>query len=649
MIRYFCEETGMPLFMVDPEIPMYPDEIKNDFNNNVFGQKNAVERIVNVLAAVKTALTKTGKPIASLLFVGPTGVGKTELAKILAQFMFGSRDKLVRFDMSEFADAYSVMRLTGLNYATDGLLTSAVRREPFCVLLFDEIEKANPSFFDLLLQVLSEGRLTDSRGKLVNFCSTIIIMTSNIGAANLQSNRISIKKTIDSEDVITHFKSAVQQFFRPELFNRIDEVIPFAPLSDKVIHFVVKREIALFKKLEGIQFRRLDLNIHEAVFTFLAKKGYSPKYGARQLQRVVKEQLIIPLARQLNSQDYEDQLIANIKVTNRKIDIHIEADPLGLDLLLEELEKIEYADYASDLRRDLAKLKEGKTYIRLLNEQDLLERQKKQFGKKFWTNSKRVKRYTSGIKIKEHFEQLKAQIEQYEETLSISYLGLGTYDPQIQEQLKQWQEKLFDFKITLHSHMYPSLNTTFLVIYGINSSEIQQMYIQMAKEKGYTYTISTIWYRKSLYDEIIPSTEEESSKGRQQKKEYIFTSFKPLKADSFSPPQKEDLLVGVVFQFKGNAVHLFFKNENGLHAWKTKPADPKRFMVSVTEKSQTPPDDIHRKEFYTKIPVKRIYENHLIEDKQAKWTLEISKGDFASPLLALKNKQFKIALNTELF
>ncbi len=653
VIEYFCEETGMPLFMVDPEVPMYPTEIKNNFNHTVFGQENAVERIVDILAGVKTALTKTGKPIASLLFVGPTGVGKTELAKVLAQFMFGNRNKLTRFDMSEYADAYSVMRLTGLSYRSDGLLTSAVRREPFCVLLFDEIEKAHPNFFDLLLQVLSEGRLTDSQGKLVNFCSTIIIMTSNIGAANLLNNRISLKKTEDQAGIRTHFQSAVQQFFRPELFNRIDEVIPFAPLSNKVIHFVVEREIGLFKKLEGIQYRRLDLNISKEVYNYLAEKGYSPQYGARQLQRTIKEQLIIPLARQLNLQDPDDQLIANIKIVEGKLNIHIEADPLGLDLLLEELEKIEYADYASELRRQLVQLKEGKVYVRLSSKLEILERQKQKMGEKFWTNQKKAKQYSYLLESKEQLEQLKAQVEQFEEQLSVSYLGLGTYDPSIQEALKQWQSNLFDFKVTLLSRLNPSINKTFLAIYGINSNEIQQLYTQIAKKKSYTYTLCTIWYRESLYKETIPFKGEESIKtlvkGRYQKKEYVLTSFESPETASASPPKEGDLLAGVVFQLQGSCVHLFLREENGLHVWKTKPENVKRFMVNVTQEVQKPPDGIHRKEFYNKTPIKRIYEDLLIEDKQAKWVLDISKRNFVPPLLDLKNKQFKTVLDKELF
>ena len=186
VIRNFCEETGLPLFMVDPSLPMHPKKIKDAFNQQVFGQKKAVNGVVDMLTNVKMALTRSGKPIASFLFVGPTGVGKTELAKVLAEFMFGQREKMIRFDMSEFSTAFSVMRLLGTDFFQDGLLTSAVRRDPFSVLLFDEIEKAHPNFYDLLLQMLSEGRLTDSSGKLVNFCSTIIIMTSNIGARNMQ-------------------------------------------------------------------------------------------------------------------------------------------------------------------------------------------------------------------------------------------------------------------------------------------------------------------------------------------------------------------------------------------------------------------------------------------------------------------------------
>jgi len=655
VVKYFCEETGMPLFMVDPEVPMKPTKIKQDFNNNVFGQEKAVASIVDLLASVKTALTKTGKPIASLLFVGPTGVGKTELAKVLAQFMFGSRDKLVRFDMSEYADPYSVMRLTGMSYGADGLLTAAVRRAPFCVLLFDEIEKAHPNFFDLLLQVLSEGRLTDSSGKSVNFCSTIIIMTSNIGAANLQGNRISLKKEIDDEAVTTHFRSAVQQFFRPELFNRIDEVIPFAPLSSEVIHYVVEREIQLFKKLEGIQFRRMELKIAPAVYDHLAKIGYSPTYGARQLQRTIKEHLIIPLAQQLNLHDNEDQLIAEVKVEEAKIVIELEVDPLGLDLLLEELEKIDYADYASELRRMIAKLEEGRTFVRLLSEIEILERKKKKASKRFWNDQKLAKQYTYLLETKEHLRQLKHQIEQYEASLSIAYMGLTRYDAQITEYLKKWKADLYAFKIELYSRTYPQANETFLAIYGIDAQRVLDLYEQIAVQKDYKISIKTIWYRESLYKSTIPFKGDEKVgellKGRFQKKAYVTIDFEASANKKFKPPEKGDILCGTVLRLEGNCVHLFLKEESGLQLWKgDNPQEDKRFYVVVTDETADIPDGIHRKDFYKKIPLKRIFYPQTIEDKQAKWSLDIkTKGNYALPLIDFRDKEFEGVLDSELF
>jgi ATP-dependent Clp protease ATP-binding subunit ClpA len=655
IIQYFCEETGMPLFMVNPEVPMDPTAIKADFNKNVFGQAEAIDSIIDLLASVKTALTKTGKPIASLLFVGPTGVGKTELAKVLAKFMFGSRDKLLRFDMSEFSDPYAVLRLTGLNYNSDGILTSAIRQAPFSVLLFDEIEKAHPNFFDLLLQILSEGRLTDSQGKLVNFCSTIIIMTSNIGAANLHGNRISLQKQSDPTGVTSHFMSAVQQFFRPELYNRIDKIIPFAPLSNEVIHHVVKREIALFKELEGIRHRRLELNLSPAIYPHLAQLGYSPEYGARQLQRTIKEALIIPLAHQLNTYDNEDQLIANIEVMDDKINIQIEADPLGLDLLLEELEKIDYADYASDLRRMICNLEEGKVFVRLLSEIEILERKKKRNPKKFWENQNTSERYSLLLKTQNHLYQLKQQIEAHEIAISTAYMGLSNYDPSVTDQLKEWKKDLFAFKMELYSRMYPKGNQTYLAIYGINTQNIQDIYTQIAKKKGLKWQVKTIWYRESLYKATIPykaktdASVHELIKGRFQKKEYAYVDFNVAASAKFTPPEKGDLLCGVIFHFKGDCVQLLLKNEGGLHYWKTTIEAENRIMVQVSSEELSPPDEIHRKDFYKKEANKRIYQVDSLEDKGDKWLIEVSKSDFVPPLLEQLNKQFEAHLNTEVF
>ncbi|MBK9015965.1 MAG: ATP-dependent Clp protease ATP-binding subunit [Saprospiraceae bacterium] len=393
VLKSYCAESGLPPFMVDPSLPMDVNAIRKSFNANVFGQERAVAAVVDMLATVKTALSRTGKPIASFLFAGPTGVGKTELAKVLASTMFGSRDRMLRFDMSEYSSPWSLMRLTGEGYYSEGLLTSAVRRDPFCVLLFDEIEKADPKFFELLLQILSEGRLSDSRGRAVNFCSAIIIMTTNIGAANLHRNRISWKKELEEKDVTQHFTSAIEQHFRPELYNRIDAIVAFAPLDQQTVRNVVEREIDLLRKREGIQFRHVDLSIDGAVYEYLAEVGYDARFGARYLQRAIRERLAVPLAQALNEYAFDERLSLKVGMLEGKIRVQVEADPLGFDLLLEQWDKLTLAEKTSHHRRKIALLLESPLYLRFQSEMDMLESEKGKIGEAFWKNEEQVKRY----------------------------------------------------------------------------------------------------------------------------------------------------------------------------------------------------------------------------------------------------------------
>ncbi len=376
IIQAFCEETGMPPFMVDPAISMDLPSVRQFFTRNVFGQNHAVDVLVDILASIKTALLRQGKPIASMLFVGPTGVGKTEMAKVLAEFMFGHRSRMVRFDMSEFSTPRAVARLTGESYFSDGLLTSAVRKEPFCVLLFDELEKAHPSFNELLLQILGEGRLTDSQGQLVNFCSAIIIMTSNIGAQKLQRSEIAWVPDNSTAREAAHYTNEVRRYFRPEIFNRIDQVVPFYSLDAEVVRFVVERELEGLRKREGLMHRNIEFHFSEELYTYLGKQGYDPKYGARALQRTLREQLTIPLAQLLNQYSFDEKLVVQIAVGAAGVELSVEADPLKLDLLLEELTHNEYMDYATSLRQNTTRLFEGSYYVHLLSDLELSKRLK---------------------------------------------------------------------------------------------------------------------------------------------------------------------------------------------------------------------------------------------------------------------------------
>lgn len=655
IIRYFCEETGMPLFMVDPSIPMKVGATRDRFNTNVFGQETAVNSIVNLLSSVKTALTRIGKPIASFLFVGPTGVGKTELAKVLAEFMFGSRDKMIRFDMSEYADPYAVTRLTGLNFQSDGLLTSAVRQEPFCVLLFDEIEKAHPNFNDLLLQVLSEGRLTDSRGKLVNFCSTIIIMTSNIGAANLMGNRISLKKGTDDNEVTTHFLSAVQQYFRPELYNRIDEVIPFVPLSSDTIRYVVEREINLFKQLEGIHHRRLSLTISEEVYDYLAKEGYNPQYGARQLQRAIRELLIVPLAKQLNIEDFEDQLLISITAPDGQLVIDIETDPLGMDLMMEELDKSAQTDIASELRRTIGRLKESNAFIRLQNTIQEFERLKRRKKERLWDDQEKAKQFTNLLRLEGRLVELKEEIGQLEEQLSLAYMNIGTYHTSFDEGLKTWKKVFFDFKIDLCSHLFPNLNTTYLSIYARKDpTHLFTIYKEVLRQKKYKIAVKSIWYRPDFYNKAISIQSDNEAvqalvKDRYPTKKYIEREYGPIEENSFKAPQKKDILVGIILKIEGTCPHLLLQDESGTHLWKINPkAEDHYSIVQVSMEEVAIPDGIHKPSFYSKLSIRRRYEANRFYDKKVKKKYETNKTDFLPPLMTYLEEAFKINLEQRL-
>jgi ATP-dependent Clp protease ATP-binding subunit ClpA len=644
VVKSFCEETGMPQFMVDIDILMDLKEIEQRFNANVFGQEQAVKSLIGLLASVKTALMRTGKPIASLLFIGPTGVGKTEMAKVLSAFMFGDKERMIRFDMSEFSDPYSVMRLTGESYFSDGLLTSAVRREPFCVLLFDEIEKAHPDFYDLLLQILSEGRLTDSSGKLVNFCSTIIIMTSNIGATNLQTNRIRLKNESEEEDVSDHFQSAVQKYFRPELYNRIDQVLPFKPLTKEVVRFVVDRELNLFRKREGIQFRKMDITIEKKIHDFLSEEGYNSKYGARYLQRTVREKLIMPLAAALSSFDYDDQLIVNIVEDKGKLVPKIDADPHGLELLLEELDKINLTDYVSYLRKQIYRLQEGHFYVMMLSELDIMKRQKEKLRDRFWKNVARGAKYTFYIETTEKVRQLNKKVEVFEEELSLSCLDLNVYNPDVVEELKRWEVELYQLKISLFAHLNPLSNQCVIAIYGSNLDQILKFYLEIINHQKSTYTARSVWFRETVYNMEVLDLE---FGGKRKAADYIYKKITGDSEKDFIAPKPGDILYGVELKVEGDCCALFFEKEEGLQRWHLKDDQGDLYNVVIGGRNFKTPNNIHRKDFYKSSP-RRIIQKDTIKDTKFKMSKSNSKNEFKENLLEELIRIFKIRLDEEL-
>jgi ATP-dependent Clp protease ATP-binding subunit ClpA len=631
VIRAFCDETGMPEFMVNPEVPMRLASVEDFFLRNVFGQNHAVHILLDMLAAVKTSLLRQGKPIASMLFVGPTGVGKTEMAKVLAEFMFGSRDKMIRFDMSEFSDHTAVGRLIGEHYFADGLLTSAVRREPFCVLLFDELEKASGDFNDLLLQMLGEGRLSDSQGKIVNFCSTIIIMTSNIGAKKLQMNNIGWDSSISDAEIADFFENEVRKFFRPEISNRIDQIIPFYALNIDTIKKVVAREIAMLAQREGIFGRKLDWKCGDDVLDYLAQIGHHPKYGARALQRALREELIIPLAQLLNQYPFDEKIVLHISMQDGALSLDVDTDPLKIDLMLEELTHHEFTDYASDLRQRIYRLLDGNTYARFLSElKDLESKQKKQ-AKDFWNNAREPRKLSYFISIKERINKAVENIDAMETDMAMISMNLRPLNTLLYDKIKAWELDYNNIKLELLGLLYPQYNITLMGIYGKNPQAFLQFYIDLCERKGFSWEAKTVWFRESLYNEEINPEEDDNDEfdfkfdnlkldldlesdsnyyvvneqdgdekpEKVKRKAYFKKDYDTEESESynFKPDQKDDLLVGVELLIMAHGIKLYFEEENGVHRYSTGSSD-KNFvscliqMMDISEKTQ---ENLHRK------------------------------------------------------
>jgi ATP-dependent Clp protease ATP-binding subunit ClpB len=279
--------------------------MEDQLHKRVVGQDEAVHAVSDAIRRSRAGLSDPNRPNGSFLFLGPTGVGKTELCKALAEFMFDTTDAMVRIDMSEFMEKHSVSRLVGappgyVGYEEGGYLTEAVRRRPYSVILLDEVEKAHPDVFNILLQVLDDGRLTDGQGRTVDFRNTVIVMTSNLGSQMIQDASENGEGG-DAEEQYTQMKASVmgvvQAHFRPEFINRLDEIVVFRPLDKTQIRAIARIQLAYLEK--RLAERQVKLEISDAALALLGNTGFDPVYGARPLKRAIQQQLENPLAREI--------------------------------------------------------------------------------------------------------------------------------------------------------------------------------------------------------------------------------------------------------------------------------------------------------------------------------------------------------------
>jgi ATP-dependent Clp protease ATP-binding subunit ClpC len=315
VISQFVTLTGLPEIFLRDELLLPIEEVKQRFTAQIVGQPEAVTAAARLIASIKTGLTDPGRPMGVFLFCGPTGVGKTALAKSLAEFCFGAtgaKDRLVRLDMSEYSGWGAAQRLLQNPQGQPADWIERVRRQPFCVVLFDEFEKAALEVFDVLLGLLDEGRITDRFGRVTWFRSAIIIMTSNLGASATGSAGFSAHAG-------PNYESEVSKFFRPEFFNRLDSVITFKPLAPMEIEAITRKELSELAAREGLAAANIRVTWSEELVGALAREGYDHQFGARPLQRLIERRVVVPLAR---------WRVANPKAQNTTL--HLELDLRGL-------------------------------------------------------------------------------------------------------------------------------------------------------------------------------------------------------------------------------------------------------------------------------------------------------------------------------
>ena len=300
--------TGIPVSKMMQSEKEKLLHLEEELHKRVVGQEEAIQAVSDAVRRSRAGLSDPRRPIGSFIFLGTTGVGKTELAKALAEYLFDDENMMTRIDMSEYQDKFSVTRLIGsppgyVGYEEGGQLTEAIRRKPYSVVLFDEIEKAHPDIFNILLQVLDDGRLTDNKGRLVNFKNTIIIMTSNMGSSLIRENFEKI--TPENKDEITEMSKRqvldlLKQSIRPEFLNRIDETIMFTPLNEKEIEQIVAMQLKGIEKLLASNGVKLDIT--PAALAFVAKEGYDPQFGARPVKRIIHRYILNQLSKDLLAQ-----------------------------------------------------------------------------------------------------------------------------------------------------------------------------------------------------------------------------------------------------------------------------------------------------------------------------------------------------------
>ncbi len=638
----FSRVTGLPRVLLDDRETLDLDNTRRWLGQHVMGQHGAVDVVVDLLAGVKASLNRPDRPIASLLFLGPTGVGKTEMAKSLAEFLFQDRQRMIRIDMSEYADYVSVERLIGGVGGAEGVLTARVREQPFGIVLLDEFEKAHPRFFDLLLQVLGEGRLTDASGRLADFRNSVIVMTSNLGSESFGREQVGFEgRDRSSEGAEAHFLREVQSFVRPEFFNRIDRIVPFLPLSEEALEKITRRELGLLKCREGIQHRDLALKFTNSLVGEVVRLGYDPRYGARPIKRAIDRHLLAPLAAAVNDYGAGVPLQATIDSKDRQVDVSVRAltERDGGEPTEVRQKVASFARSVCDARREAFQLRESRVIVDLrnrLHSRESVEARRKKKELRCIAKGRPIPLPDADLLAE--IEALKAQLarsdglanaaaELEECILTELYAGQWGSLTELEEDLTGLRSRIEEMYLELFSRSDPAPDRVTFVVYSKSDKQLFHLarsYFEFARMQGFGIDLFALaartdpvptddgWLplgdRRSPVEKLV---EQANGTNLMWRKEATPTRYL---TDGDAEP------VGIGFQVSGSLAKLYLQPENGLHVFGSGSGKVRCLVDTATEliADYRPPQKVDTAAGIREQTIRRIYraDAGYIEDKR---------------------------------
>jgi ATP-dependent Clp protease ATP-binding subunit ClpC len=660
VVAAFSQETGLPLLMLDDRLPLELVATRRWLSERVIGQAEPVELVTDLLAATKAGLSRGGKPLASLLFIGPTGVGKTEMAKSLAEFLYQDPGRMIRFDMSEYATSAAVERLIGGPCASQGLLTQKVRDQPFMVVLLDEFEKAHPALFDILLQVLGEGRLTDAAGRVSDFTNSVVIMTSNLGADSFRRGATGFSSGAAAhENAQRHFESATKAFLRPELFNRLDQIVPFAPLDAETIAAIARREIARLAERDGLRLRGVALDVAADVADRLAIAGYDPRYGARPLKRAIERRLVAPLADRLCRQGPQATIDCQARISGGQIVVQTTARP-ATSAAIGDQRTLALLNDVTVLRRQIQVLERCDVVVRLRNEieryeqaeQQRLRASRRRGGPTHFSFTATAAQILAQKGLLGRLDALSGDVCQLED------LALGElYDRRpieaksIEEAHTQYGVTLREIVFELFAAQRESRDTLTVAVFG---AAIDQVVRLVSAYQGLCGDDIVNRYWLKMYDEDLDRGSPGEPKreapvlrllSRKQDSEdvphKVADVFAPA-ADFLSPP---DDVIGLAIAIQGVRASALLETEAGRHEFPRRVGQREVCFVEVQSDAflkYQPPADVGRASAFRDLPLRRTYdvERELCHDVKLDTDFRLIRGATLHQVVALATAEY---------